>query len=290
MGVTLKNTLAHLRASIDHLTESEQRLVRAILAAPEKVVNESIHELAERSRVSESTVFRACKRLGYAGFPQFKVALAIDLADSDDTKDDESQFSGAVQIGDSLHDIVHKVFTANIRALQHTLAQCDLDQLQRAVDTVINARLVGVFASGTQGHLVDHCISKLEVTGIHCVGRVDTLQQLSLVTAMQPTDALLVFNHSGRLRHLVEGVKLARARGVTTIAFTNFAQSPLAQNVDICVTTYGEGAMFFSESMTSAAAQMVMVDCLLAEIASQRGEVVMKNFQSKHAEIERLRV
>lgn len=289
MATAHNRALAHLKECSASLSGTEQRVVMTILADPAKAMNESINELAQRCEVSDSTIVRTCKRLGYDGFPQLKLALAMDLAGSPDPAQ-SPKFMGHVEVGDPLDAVVHKVFGANMLALQRTLQQINIEQFSRAVDAILSARTLAVFSSGTQAHLVDHCVSKLVLTGIQCAGRTDHLQQTSLAAVMQPTDALLIFNHSGRLRSLVEAAELARSRGVTTIAFTNFAQSPLARAVDICVTTHGDDLVFYSESMGSEAAQMVLADCLLVAIASRRGEVVIPNFRAQRKAIENLRL
>src|SRR5699024_3235325 len=50
-----------------------------ILEHPEQAVSANVSELAEFSGVSDATVIRMCKHLGYQGFYQMKLSLARDL-------------------------------------------------------------------------------------------------------------------------------------------------------------------------------------------------------------------
>ena len=60
----------------DRLTALEKRLARVVLDDADFALNASIVELAERAEVSPPTVTRFCRRLGFQGYPDFKLQLA----------------------------------------------------------------------------------------------------------------------------------------------------------------------------------------------------------------------
>lgn len=60
--------------------KSEEKVAQHILAHVGDAVNLPITELAERIGVSEATIVRMCKKIGFRGFHELKINLAIEEA------------------------------------------------------------------------------------------------------------------------------------------------------------------------------------------------------------------
>ena len=73
------SVLRVLRAKSDDLHAAERRVAGYVLAAPDKVIYQSISEVAENAGVSEPTVIRFCRALGLKGYHDLKIHLAQDL-------------------------------------------------------------------------------------------------------------------------------------------------------------------------------------------------------------------
>src|SRR5262245_55082070 len=72
--------VARIKAAMSGLVPSEVKVAELILAEPETVLGSSVSSVADRAGTAESTVIRACQRIGYKGFHDVKLALARDLA------------------------------------------------------------------------------------------------------------------------------------------------------------------------------------------------------------------
>ena len=68
--------LQRLASVRPHLSAAEQAAVSYMLAHPEHAVRMSAGELAQAAGVSEATVFRLCRQLGYSGYMQLRDELA----------------------------------------------------------------------------------------------------------------------------------------------------------------------------------------------------------------------
>lgn len=278
--------LAHLRSSLPTMTGAEQRMVEWIQSNPARAMNLSIRELSENAGVSEATVVRTCQRLGYDGFPQFKLALAFDLSLQ---AEKPPAVLGSVQIDDDVPVIVNKVFQASVRNIERSLEHLDMERFQAALEAVMKARKIEVFSGGTQAHVVERVCAKFINTGIIAIGRVDQAQQLSAAALLEPSDVLLLFSHSGRWRHQVKAVELAKERGATTIAVTNFPHSPLARSVDVPIITHtDDDQVYYNGAMGSEMVQMLFVDCLVLSIAHFRRETVLQNLVSTRKVVDQM--
>ena len=79
----VRSVLVVLERSKGQLRQAEQLVADYVLNKPGVVVKASISEVATLAGTSDATVLRCCRRLGYDGFPEFKLALARDLARAD---------------------------------------------------------------------------------------------------------------------------------------------------------------------------------------------------------------
>lgn len=283
MGITKHGLLEQLEQQ-SGFTRAEERLVAFIKGSPHSVLNLAARELATKAGVSEATVVRTCQRLGYSGYPQFKLSLAFELSSQSDSL--PSPMEGDIDAKDSLETIVNKVFHARIDAMTRSLQNLDIQNFSDAVGTLAKAEHVIAIASGSQSHLVDRLCARLALTGVRCTGWKDPAQQLAAAAIIDPSDVLLVFTHSGRWRTHTKAIEMAKQRGATTIAVTNFGQSPVGRAVDIPVITHGGDMVFFSESMGSELVQAVLMDCFIIGIANERRELVMPNLVTTRTAIE----
>lgn len=283
LGITKHGLLEQLEQQ-SGFTRAEERLVDFVKRSPHSVLNLAARELAMKAGVSEATVVRTCQRLGYSGYPQFKLSLAFEL--SSQSEGSPSPMEGDIDATDDLQTIVNKVFHARIDAMTRSLQHLNLQNFTKAVDALAAANHIVALASGSQGHLVDRLCARISLTGLRCTGWKDPAQQLAAAAIIDPTDILLVFTHSGRWRTHTKAIQMAKQRGATTIAVTNFGQSPVGRAVDIPVITHGGDMVFFSESMGSELVQAVLMDCIIIGIANERREIVMPNLVTTRSTLE----
>jgi len=84
-----------------------------------------------------------------------------------------------------------------------------------------------------------------------------------------PHDVALGISHTGVTRDTIDALAEARAHGATTIALTNFAQSPIARVANHMLTTAARETTFRCGAMASRLAQLTVVDCLFVGAAQR---------------------
>lgn len=62
----------------DKLTKSENKLANYIASHTEHVIYDTIKSLGTATNTGDATIVRLCKKLGYSGFSDLKIALAQD--------------------------------------------------------------------------------------------------------------------------------------------------------------------------------------------------------------------
>ena len=60
-----------VRAKEPKLTKQEKKIAEYLFEAGEGILNDTITEFAEKAGVSDATVVRFCKHIGYKGYQDF---------------------------------------------------------------------------------------------------------------------------------------------------------------------------------------------------------------------------
>jgi len=134
--------LLAIRGLLPALNEQEQKVGGYVLEHPDEVIHLPMSDLARRCTVSDTTVFRFCRKVQTDGYQDFKIRLALEL-----TPGRLATYAMA-HPGEGVIEAARKVITADIKALDDTLSVLDFVALERAADALLEARRVGIYGSG----------------------------------------------------------------------------------------------------------------------------------------------
>lgn len=269
--------LAKLRDPGLRLSKSARRVAQSVLADPAAATRASIIQLARTAGVSEPTVNRFCTGLGCAGFPDFKLRLAAELA-----REDLATMPG-VRTGDPMGQVVETVFAAARAGLQATQRSQDPAALEQAVSLLFAARSILLCGQGASGPVALDAQHKLLVFGIPVSAHLDAVQQRMCAAGSGSADCVVCISYTGRTIATVEVAAVARAAGARVIGITA-PFSPLARVCDIVlpVATTEDTEVYLP--MSSRIAQLAVIDVLVAAIALRFGPDLTDRFLSiKHA-------
>ncbi|HBN97380.1 MAG TPA: RpiR family transcriptional regulator [Firmicutes bacterium] len=255
------NTLLHIKSIYPVLKPAERRVADEVLRRPNHVVHLSITELAKEAKVSDATVVKFCKRLGYKGFQEFKILLAQDVVVK------RSVIEGEVEPGDDICTIKEKVFRSNISALQDTIQVLDADALGLAVKALAQAREIHFYGLGASSIAAFDGEQKFSRIGRRASAFVDTHMQITRAVLLQPGDVVIGLSRSGETREIVEAVRTAGECGAVTIAITNHSASSLAKEADLVLLTCTQGNLFSKGGISSIIAQLTTIDTLFMAVA-----------------------
>jgi DNA-binding MurR/RpiR family transcriptional regulator len=255
-----------LRSVLSVLGAAERRVAEYVLNNQDKIVYQSITELAEAAGVSEATVVRFCRRLGHKGFQGLKIALAQDIVPTLQAIHEE------ISEDDGVSEIKQKVFVGSIKALQDTVMITDDAELSRAIDAIAKAAKFDIYGLGGSGCIAEDARHKFMKIGVRSAVYTDCNLQAMSAALLGPQDVALAISHSGSVRDTVEALQIAKQQGATTICITHYAKSPISEVADIKLFTTSEEMMFRSDAMASRIAQLAIIDTLYVGVALKMGE------------------
>lgn len=262
-------TAVRIRALLPTMQPSMRRVAAQILDHTSSAATLTITELAGASGVSEATVVRFCKAIGFAGYPQLRLALAAEAGRAEGAGSNAEGIGSDIGPGDDLAHVVQKIAFADSRAVEETGAQLDLTVLERVIDALSRARRVDVYGVGASAFVGLDFQQKL-----HRIGRVafawsDVHVALTSAALLGPQDVAIGISHTGATRDTVDALTEARSHGATTVALTNFPRSPIAHAAEHVLTTAARETTFRSGAMASRLAQLTVVDCLFVGLAQR---------------------
>ncbi len=153
--------LARLSQSADKLTETDQKMVAALLDRREELVFLSGPQLAERIEVHGAAPTRLAQKLGYKGFPELRSVLQREMMNAQDAALRMRRSVHAAEEGNHLSDLIASEVAA-LQNLDGLIAQPAIDQ---AADAIFAARKVYVFAQGHAQSVAQFLSRRLERFG-----------------------------------------------------------------------------------------------------------------------------
>lgn len=268
-----------LRSAYRGLTRSERRIADYIIENADKIMEQTISEIAANTESSEITVSRFCKKLGFSGLQSLKIALAAELsaAGSDINYQDISQ-------QDNYETIANKVFQNIADGLQDTLKLLDYQSVEAAVDAILRARRVAVYGFGNSATVCKDIETRFLRFGMVVQAYADSHQQVTSASLLTSDDVVIAVSHTGVTLELLDSVRIAQKCGAKIIAITSYAQSTLAKLADIILNGMGREVHYRSEAVASRLIHMAITDVLYTGIAMRMPEKYKDNI-SKMREV-----
>lgn len=282
----MASVLERVSALYSSLNEAERKVADFVLNNPEAARGCSVIHLSDLSGVSETTVVRFCRSIGFKGYADFKLALVADLAPHREAAPD---VHGDVSPEDDLPTLVQKVLNMDVQAVASTMDLLDMTQFERAVDVIASARRVAIFGVGSSLPVCMDLQYRLQRCGINTLFSVDDHIQAINAALLEPGDVGLAVSYSGESRETIESVELAKEAGAQTVCVTSFRRSPLAKLCDICLVTSAGRTQWLDETITARLVQLALFDALCVALARQKRHEAVPILQKIARAVERKR-
>lgn len=260
MGVIIK--IKNLRETLTH---SEKKIADYILNNLEKIKDFNTYEIALNCKTSQASVVRFAKKIGYKGFPDFKLSLSQDLGNK------KAQFhyniiNEVIKANDTFEIIGKKITNENVRAINNTFEVCDFKVLNKAVNLLSAADKIMIVGVGFSGIVAKDFYYKLMEIGKNAIVELDTHIQLSCLTTMNQNDILFVISHSGKTMEMYNIAKLAKEKGIKVISMTNIASNPIRDISDIALGTVEIDNNFRETAFSPRISQLTIIDMLYVKM------------------------
>jgi DNA-binding MurR/RpiR family transcriptional regulator len=265
------------------LTKSEKRIANYLNQNQDEAAFLSAGEIASRLKLSEATMVRFARTLGFDNYPAMRVALQDSfrrrLTHSYRLR---SRLDNLREAG----DIFEKMTISEIDYLTQALQTVDREALHRATSLMLERDRIFVFGTGPSVSLVHLLNLRLtrfgkQVIPLTIAGR-ETLEPMLLMTDRDLLIAIGFFDVNPTLQIVLD---YAEEKKCPVILLTDTLGSVIGEKADVVLAARrGPVAAFHS-----LVVPMNIINTLLLEVANQSQETVIPNLDKLDQLRERLR-
>lgn len=285
MAKEKESVFVHIGSEYYSFTPAEKKLADYILSAQDCISRMSISELAGACSVADATVSRFCRRLGYKGYPDFKIAIA----NASIHRLEDNPLSGEITQEDTLESISQKLLNASTMAMVQTREVLDLNAVAQAAALLRSSTSVLCMGQGGSMLIASEAAHLFSTISGKFRPVSDSHMQAMAAAMVESTDTILFFSYSGSTLAMLDTLETARERGCKVILVTRFPKSPGAALADIVLQCGANENPLQSGSIPARIAQMYLIDILFSEFtrknldeAKERRNRIAQALAAKH--------
>ncbi len=257
--------LRQIKNSLPKLRKSERTVGEFVLHDPKSIICMKTAQASKAIGISEPTLIRFCKAIGFSGFQELKINLSQQLAADDYFKMYE------IDENDSTHELCEKVFDTTISEILNVRSQIDQDILESAIETLVNSERVEFYAFGGSAPVAmdaQHKFFRLKIPSSYIS---DPHLQFMSANSLEKNDVVVAISQSGTTAALIDSVKIVRKNGVKVIGIMP-GETPLSKMCDYPLTINVGVENRISKPVTSRIAYTAVIDVLTMGVAQLKPE------------------
>ena len=272
------STFTKIKAIKDTLSNSELKLAKFVLSSSNAVRDLSSQELANVVGVSQSSVVKFAQKLGYKGYPAFKLGV-IDALNSTTT---EGNLHGKITLNDSFKQVSEKLLSSKVAVLTETKNLNEEAAFHPAVDLLKSAKRILICGLGGSALVGKDFSYKLQKLGMLAIEEPDMHAQLAFAATLSENDVVFAISESGSTREIVNVVKQAKQNNCKVITVTRYGATPVSDLADIKLYSVAEEESARLSSIMARTAQEFIIDILFIAItqSSRQGRLLLEKTNS----------
>ncbi len=258
------NILQILRQSYDGLSDTYKKIAEFIINNMETATFVSLDELSKRVGVSDATLIRFARELGFEGYQSLRQAMldfirgiiypSRKLSDSAKKKDVQT---------------LEAVRQMDIEFINNSFESIDRDSFKQLIQLIISAKRIFCMGWGLSSFLAEYLTFQLQRISYEAQAIIRERRPLvERMLHLTKGDLLIVFDILLYSAEVLEAVEYLHSGGVDVnlVTVTNDSTAHIVQYADCSffIDTYGRG------TMPSLTAPMAFINAVSEEIISRR--------------------
>ena len=246
------------------------RLATWLLEQRGQIVDLPISRFAQETGVTETTIVRFCKGVGYSGYRELRLALVQSVG-----------IAKGIQLGavkrkipetddGSLLSLAKKIVATNADVLMRTPQLFDEQSLERAIEALSQGTEVYLVGFGSSAPVALDLYQRLLRLGVRASACSDPHILTVITTNLDPSAILFGITFSGKSRDLVDALKAAKERKATTVVLTSNGGATAARLADILLISAVQPGMGARETVGTRISQLAIVDILCTALSLKR--------------------
>ncbi len=274
-----KPVLDVIKDNYEKIFSAEKKVADFVLEHPQEAVDANVSELAKASGVSDATVVRMCHHLGYKGYYQFRLMLAKDVGRDEGEEIEELQ---------NTPNPVMKIFQKYVNSLIAVAESINEEDMRSCVNMIKTCKQAHILAVGNTTPLALYMGFRLGRLGVKCTYDISPEYFLNHVNLADKEDIIIAISQSGSSRQVIQGMELAKEKGLKIMAITGYRQSPISELSDYVLISNGRKESFDYYKNYAHLKETALIDALLEllmnwkkieEMDANKPEVILSEYK-----------
>ena len=268
---------ALLETTYAALTSPEQRRAADYLIAHHRTVFAmSVQDLAREAGVSETTLVRFARRIGFEGYLEMRAAF---VEEAKQGLRPEVRFAYEAPSRAPASTLA-RVAQQEVDNINRTHDQIDAQELRRFVTALRRAQVVVTLGLGVSLVLARLASYTLFQVGVRTeVLLRDALSLAEQVARLPRTAALLAFAFPPYSKDTAQALATAKSRGIPALLVTDGAHSPLVPHATSCLFARTDNILFTN----SVSGATVLINALATDLALANKAKALKQLRTSQA-------
>lgn len=250
---------------------AEKKIADYFSTSLDSVPAMTVTELAEACSVSEASIIRFSRKIGYSGYYQMKVEIIRSLI----TKENERSVVSGTHDYPSLKDRTLDISMNNMR---NTFNAIDMDVIEKVLTLILGSNAIYFFAAGNSLNVALDASYKLGKLGLKTYCESVPERALMLARNMQEGDIAFGITHSGGSKLVALTLKIAHSKHIPVICLTNFTNSPIIKWCDHVLFTSAHTAVLSEISILSRLCEHAVIDFIFHMLFISKSESGQESF------------
>lgn len=268
------SAFAKIKAIQHSLSASEAKLASFTLASPSAMRDMSSSQLAKTVGVSQSSVVKFAQKLGYKGYPAFKLSVVDAL---NKKAHQAARLHGEITLDDDFNDMADKLLAGKINVLSETRNLNEKEAFMDAVQRLLGAHRILVSGVGGSALVCKDLCYKLQKLGLQAQADADSHIQLAIAATLSASDVVIAISESGTTREVTRVIKEAQRHKCQVISITRYGKTAVSQLANVKLYSVAESESTRLSSIHARTAQNLIIDLLFIALiqASESGRTTL---------------
>ena len=222
------------------LLTGEKKIAEFLVKNPKKVILLSALDLGKEIGVSDASVLRFSKTMGFNKFNDFKNYIALELSE---TSPDDRIVKNWDNFN-SKNDIANKIVNADLENIKEFLLNVDFDQVNEAVEMIDEAKKIYFLGIGSSRAISQFMFWHVKRLGFNaeCVNE-GGLGLYEAFSHIKKGDVVIIFTFPRFLNDEIKAVKLAKEKKAKIITITSnvFSEISFLSNIVFKISVENNG-------------------------------------------------
>ncbi|MDO3408448.1 MurR/RpiR family transcriptional regulator [Saccharibacillus sp. CPCC 101409] len=236
-------------------TYGENQIANFVIHNSEFITRHTITALANEIGVSETSINRFCKKVGFKGFNDFKIAVAQDsfYREMQTRKKERRDIDPIDALALDYNELI-----VNTAAM---VSEPELSKLAGQLKAARRIHIFGIFDSFLAAAALKN---RLSLLGIQAEAVGDSRAMKIAAVHCGEDDLVIAFTRSGSTGEIIEAMTAAHANRAMTAAITCYESSPVTETVQTSIIVPDKMSVSSSAMMANHMTFLFVIDAMMS--------------------------